>query len=237
MYELHKYDMSVFKETFSREELPYDKFKALGPESLTDAELLAIMLRTGTKNKTPVELGRDVLKLSGDKWGLLGLHHYSLRDLTKLHGIGEVKAIQLLCIAEIAKRISHMQAEKKLDFLNADSVAGYYMERLRHQEREQCILVLLDGKNRLLTDCVLSMGTINATPVSSREIFVKAMKEDATYIILLHNHPSGDPNPSRQDRLMTNKIKEVSELVEIPLLDHIIIGDNQFFSFKQNRLL
>lgn len=229
--------MSVFKDTFLQEEQPYDKFKALGPENLTDAELLAIMLRTGTRGKTPVDLGKDVLQLFGEKWGLLGLHHFSLRDLTKLQGIGEVKAIQLLCIAEISKRISHMQAERNLNFANAKSVADYYMERLRHLEQEQCILVLLDGKNRLISDCMLSLGTINTTIVSPREIFIRAMKEEAAYIIILHNHPSGDANPSRQDRLMTTRIKEVSELVEIPLLDHIIIGDNQFFSFKQNRLI
>lgn len=237
MYGLHKYDMSVFKDTFLQEEQPYDKFKTLGPENLTDAELLAIMLRTGTRGKTPVDLGKDVLQLFGEKWGLLGLHHFSLRDLTKLQGIGEVKAIQLLCIAEISKRISHMQAERKLNFANAKSVADYYMERLRHLEQEQCILVLLDGKNRLISDCMMSLGTVNTTIVSPREIFIRAMKEEAAYIIILHNHPSGDANPSRQDRLMTNRLKEVSELVEIPLLDHIIIGDNQFFSFKQNRLI
>lgn len=234
---LHKYDMSILKQTFAQEELPYDKFKSLGPQNLTDAELLAIMLRTGTKDKTPIELGRDVLRLFGDKWGLLGLHHYTLHDLTTIHGIGEVKAIQLLCIAEISKRISSMQAENKLNFCDPESVADYYMEKLRHQEKEHCILVLLDSKNRLLSDCVLSVGTINATPVSAREIFVKAMRENAAYIILLHNHPSGDSSPSSQDEIATRKIKEVSELVEIPLLDHIIIGDNQFFSFKQNRLL
>lgn len=237
MYGLHKYDMSVFKDTFLQEEQPYDKFKTLGPENLTDAELLAIMLRTGTRGKTPVDLGKDVLQLFGEKWGLLGLHHFSLRDLTKLQGIGEVKAIQLLCIAEISKRISHMQAERKLNFANAKSVADYYMERLRHLEQEQCILVLLDGKNRLISDCMMSLGTVNTTIVSPREIFIRAMKEEAAYIIILHNHPSGDANPSRQDRLMTHRLKEVSELVEIPLLDHIIIGDNQFFSFKQNRLI
>lgn len=84
---------------------------------------------------------------------------------------------------------------------------------------------------------MMSLGTVNTTIVSPREIFIRAMKEEAAYIIILHNHPSGDANPSRQDRLMTHRLKEVSELVEIPLLDHIIIGDNQFFSFKQNRLI
>lgn len=229
--------MSVFKETFSQEELPYDKFRNYGPDSLTDAELLAIILRTGTKNKSPLDIGREVISLSDGKWGLMGLHHYSMSDLMQLNGIGEVKAIQLLCIAEIAKRISHSKAQRKLEFDNPDTVADYYMEELRHKEIEQFLLVLLDSKNRLLKDVILSSGTVNATIVSPREIFIQAVKENATNIMMLHNHPSGDPNPSKQDKLITGKIKEVSELIDIPLIDHIIIGDNQFFSFKQNGLL
>ncbi len=229
--------MSLLKQIYDTEDLPYDKFKRLGAENLTDAELLAIMLRTGTKDKTPIELGREILQLSNSKWGLLGLHHFSLKDLTQLTGIGEVKAIQLLCIAEIAKRISHMQAKENLTFQDPDSVATYYMERMRHHETEHLILILLDAKNRVICDEVISIGILNATLISPREIFVKALKEEAAYVMILHNHPSGDPTPSRQDLVITNKIKEVSDLVDIPLLDHIIIGDNRYISFKQKGLL
>lgn len=208
-----------------------------GPSSLTDVELLAIMLRTGTRDKTPIELGRAVLQLSDCKWGLLGLHHFSIKDLMQIPGIGEVKAVQLLCIAEIAKRISNMQAKENLSFQNPDSVAAYYMERMRHQETERLILILLDSKSRMISDDVISVGILNATLISTREIFVKALKEEAAYVMILHNHPSGDPTPSRQDQIITNKIKEVSVLVDIPLLDHIIIGDNRYISFKQKGLL
>lgn len=229
--------MSDFKEIYPKEELPFDKFLRLGPESLTEAELLAIMLRTGTKDKNPIELGREILRLSGGKWGLLGLHHFTVKDLMKIPGIGEVKAVQLLCIAEIAKRTSHMQAVNRLSFTMPDTVAAYYMENLRHRETEQVLLVMLDGKNRLLRDEVLSTGTVNASLISPREVFIKAMKENASNIMLLHNHPSGDPTPSRQDILVTTKIKEVSDIVDIPLIDHIIIGDNKYTSFKQKGLL
>ena len=155
----------------------------------------------------------------------------------KIPGIGEVKAVQLLCIAEIAKRISNMQAKVNLSFQNPDSVAAYYMERMRHRETEQLILILLDAKNRMIYDEVISVGILNATLISTREIFIKAFKEEAAYIMILHNHPSGDPTPSRQDQQITNKIKEVSILVDIPLIDHIIIGDNRYISFKQKGLL
>ncbi len=229
--------MSLLKQLYDAEELPYDKFMKFGPGSLSDAELLAIMLRTGTRDKTPIELGRAILNLSGSKWGLLGLHHFTIKELMKIPGIGEVKAVQLLCIAEIAKRISNMQAKVNLSFQNPDSVAAYYMERMRHRETEQLILILLDAKNRMIYDEVISVGILNATLISTREIFIKALKEEAAYIMILHNHPSGDPTPSRQDQQITNKIKEVSILVDIPLIDHIIIGDNRYISFKQKGLL
>lgn len=229
--------MSLLKQLYDAEELPYDKFLKSGPSSLTDVELLAIMLRTGTRDKTPIELGRAVLQLSDCKWGLLGLHHFSIKDLMQIPGIGEVKAVQLLCIAEIAKRISNMQAKENLSFQNPDSVAAYYMERMRHQETERLILILLDSKSRMISDDVISVGILNATLISTREIFVKALKEEAAYVMILHNHPSGDPTPSRQDQIITNKIKEVSVLVDIPLIDHIIIGDNRYISFKQKGLL
>lgn len=229
--------MSLFKEIYAKDELPYDKFMRLGPEYLSDAELLAIMLRTGTKDKTPIELGRDVLKLAGDKWGLLGLYHFDIRDLMQIPGIGEVKAVQLLCIAEIAKRTSNMQARPDLTFDKPETVAAYYMERMRHRDTEQLMLVLLDAKRHIVNESVLSTGTSNSTLISPRDICIKAIRNEASYIVILHNHPSGDPTPSKQDVLVTQKIKEVSELVEIPLLDHIIIGDNRYTSFIQKGLL
>lgn len=229
--------MSLLKELYAKDELPYDKFMRLGPENLSDVELLAIMLRTGTKDKTPIDVGREVLKLAGDKWGLLGLHHFSVKDLMRIPGIGEVKAVQLLCIAEIAKRTSNMQARTDLTFDKPETVAAYYMERMRHRDTEELMLVLLNSKRHIIEESVLSIGTSNTTLISPRDICIRAMRNEASYIVILHNHPSGDPTPSRQDVLVTQKIKEVSDLVEIPLLDHIIIGDNRFTSFNQKGLL
>ena len=229
--------MSNLKEIYAPEELPYDKFLRLGAENLSDAELLAIMLRTGTKDKTPIELGRDILKLAGERFGLLGLHHFDVKELMQIPGIGEVKAVQLLCIAEIAKRTANMSAKTKLCFDKPETVASYYMEQLRHKTTEHLTLVLLDNRKNILNETVISVGTSNATLVSPREIGIRALRFEAAYMMLLHNHPSGDPTPSRQDILVTRKIKEVSDLVEIPLLDHIIIGDNRYTSFNQKGLL
>lgn len=229
--------MSNLKEVYAPEELPYDKFLRLGAENLSDAELLAIMLRTGTKDKTPIELGRDILKLAGERFGLLGLHHFDVKELMRIPGIGKVKAVQLLCIAEIAKRTANMSAKTKLCFDKPETVASYYMEQLRHKTTEHLTLVLLDNRKNILNETVISVGTSNATLVSPREIGIRALRFEAAYMMLLHNHPSGDPTPSRQDILVTRKIKEVSDLVEIPLLDHIIIGDNRYTSFNQKGLL
>jgi DNA repair protein RadC len=229
--------MSLLKEIYTKDELPYDKFMRLGAENLSDAELLAIMLRTGTKDKTPIELGREILRLAGERLGLLGLFHFNIKDLMQIPGIGEVKAVQLLCIAEIAKRTSNMQAKTGLNFDNPESVAAYYMERMRHRESEQMLLILLDSKRNMLREQVLSIGTSHSTLVSPRDICIAAVKNEASYFMIMHNHPSGNPNPSRQDMLVTQKIKEVSDLIEIPLLDHIIIGDNRYISFVQKGLL
>ena len=229
--------MSLFKETYPKDELPYDKFLRLGAGSLSDAELLAVMLRAGTRELTPIDLGREVLKLAGERWGFLGLHHFTVKDLMQISGIGEVKAVQLLCVAEIARRISHMQAKEALTFDQPKTVADYYMESMRHRTTEQLLVVLLDIKKRRIGEHVISVGTSNATLISPREIFICAMREEASFIVILHNHPSGDPTPSRQDLQVTQKIKEVSDLVEIPLLDHIIIGDKRYTSFNQKGLL
>ena len=229
--------MSTWKNEYLPDELPYDKFLKYGVEKLSDVELLAILIRSGTKEKNPLELSREVLKLFDERKGLLGLFHLEWKDLLSIKGIGKVKAIQLICVAEIAKRISYTKAREGMDFTSSQKIAWYYMESLRHEQKEIFMLCMLDNKCKLIKDCKLFVGTINSTIVSCREIFVEAFKQGASYIIILHNHPSGDPTPSKEDRQMTQKIKEVSGLVDIPLLDHIIIGDNQYISFHEKGLL
>lgn len=217
-------------------ELPYEKFLHFGAEYLSESELLAIILRTGTKGIPCLEVAKEVLALSSGA-GLLGLHHISLRDLMHIKGIGEVKAVKVKCIAELSNRIAKQNAVSALCFDSPSTVADYYMEQLRHQETERVILSMVNGKNRLIEDIVLSTGSVNASILSPRETFRQALKCDAVYVFLVHNHPSGDPTPSRQDIAITQQIKEASGLVEIPLLDHIIIGDNRYISFKEKGLL
>jgi len=227
---------NLSNETFT--ELPYEKFLKLGPESLSETELLAIILRTGTRNCPAVRLAGQVLSLSkGKEKGLNALHHISLPELMKIPGIGEVKAVKIKCIAELAKRMACEKAGEELRFDLPSTVAAFFMEELRHEEKEMILLLSLDNKLHLIEKYVLSIGTVNTSLLSPREVFVRAFKCQASAVMLLHNHPSGDAAPSRQDLLVTGKIKETGELVDIPLVDHIIIGDGCYTSLKENDML
>lgn len=214
--------------------MPYERFIQLGPESLTDGELLAIILRTGTRDKNALELADDILKLQDNMQGkLIGLHHLSLEQLKKLPGIGEVKAVKIKAIAELAKRMAKQSARNEIVFLNAQQIAEYYMESMRHNTEECVLLVMLDNKGHLMGQRQISKGTVNASLVSPREVFMMALKYEASSIVLLHNHPSGDATPSVSDRIFTKQINDSSKLMNIPLIDHIIIGDHTYSSFKE----
>lgn len=217
---------------------PYERFLEDGPEVLSDAELLAIILRTGTKGEDTVSIGKKILELSdGKNQGILGLHHISIKELMSIRGIGEVKAVKIKCLAELSKRMAKASAAHGLRFDQPATVAQYYMEQFRHLETEHILIAMVDNKNTLIHDICISKGTINASLLSPREIFIEALKHGAVYILLVHNHPSGDPTPSRQDCDITKQLQEAAKLIEIPLLDHIIIGDQKYMSFKQSGLL
>ena len=218
------------------QEMPYEKCWSSGAGSLTDAELLSIILRTGSRGEPALELSRKVLSLTAEE-GLLGIYHTSLSELTKIRGIGKVKAIQLKCIAELSRRMAKQQARQNLIFTEPETVAEYYMEDFRHEEQENLLLILLNSKGKLLGEEVISKGTVNATLISPREIFLCALSYHAVSIILLHNHPSGNPQPSQEDILLTRRVKESGELLGIELLDHIIIGDHQAVSFRMEHLV
>lgn len=156
----------------NKEELPYEKFLKYGPESLSEAELLAIILRTGTKECSSVELGKQILDLAtSPNKGLVGLYHVSVEELKQIHGIGEVKAVKIKCIAELSRRMAKAKKEPLLRFDAPATVADYFMEQLRHEEREKVILLCLDNKAQMTSQTVLTVGTVNASLVSPREVF------------------------------------------------------------------
>lgn len=215
-----------------KQEMPYEKCWQAGAGSLTDAELLSVILRTGSKGEPAIELSRNILSQAKGN-GLLGIYHMSLAELMGIRGVGRVKAVQLKCIAELSRRIAKTQAARSVNFTDPETVAEYYMEDFRHEEQEKLLIIMLNCKGGLLGEEVVSKGTVNGTMISPREIFLSAMKFQAVSIILLHNHPSGDPTPSEEDFLLTKRVRESGELLGIPLLDHIIIGDQQAVSFRQ----
>lgn len=219
-----------------QEERPYEKCWQYGAGSLTDAELLSVMLRTGSRGEPALELSRRLLNQTA-KEGLLGMYHISLQELMQIRGIGKVKAVQIKCIAELSRRIAKAQAGSALVFTDPETIAEYYMEDFRHEEQEKLLLLLLNNAGRLLGEELISKGTVNATLISPREIFLCALRYQAVSIILLHNHPSGNPSPSREDCLITSRVKECGQLLGIELLDHIIIGDHNSVSFRKEQLL
>ena len=221
----------------SEEERPYEKCLCYGAEHLSDHELLAVLLRTGVKGMNSLELARNILQTSSGDESILNIHQLTLQKLKKIKGIGTVKAIQILCLSELAKRLAKSTAKEGLIFNLPSTIANYYMEELRHQKQEQMKLLMLNTKTKLIGESNISKGTVNASLISPRELFIEALDCGAVSIILLHNHPSGDPTPSESDILLTNRVKAAGDLIGIELLDHIIIGNNCYISFSEQQMI
>lgn len=231
-----RFRMKKIKELYE-DERPYEKCERFGAANLTDTELLAVLLRTGTRGESALALARRILHPAVHQEGILSLHNWSYEQLLQLRGIGKVKAIQILCLCELAKRLAKASAGKELDFRTPASIARYYMEDMRHQKQERMKLLLLNTKSRLIGETEISKGTVNASIVSPRELFIEALQKNAVSIILLHNHPSGDPEPSREDILVSQRVFEAGNMIGVELLDHIIIGDNCYVSLKEQGYL
>ena len=217
-------------------ERPYEKCERYGATSLSDAELLAVILRTGTKNQRVIDLAVNILNYSTAYTGLKGLNYLTMKELTGIKGVGRVKAIELMCLTEITKRMSKEVHYEALRLVTPQSVADYYMQDMRHLTREQVKLILMDSKNKIIKDMIISEGTVNTSIMPTREVFVHAIKYEAVNIILLHNHPSGDPTPSTEDIRVSKRLQEAGNLIGITLMDHIIIGDNRYISLKEQGL-
>jgi DNA repair protein RadC len=217
-------------------ERPYEKCERYGAGVLSDAELLAVIIRTGTKQQRVIDLAVNILNYSTAYPGLKGLNYFTMKELMKIKGIGRVKAIELLCLTELTRRMAKENMRDSIRLTTPQNVADYYMQDMRHLTREQVLLIMLDSKNKLIKDMVISEGTVNTSIMPTREVFVQAVKQEAVNIILLHNHPSGDPTPSAEDIRVTKRLAEAGNLIGISLMDHIIIGDNRYISLKEQGL-
>ncbi len=222
-------------------ERPYEKLERLGPGVLSDAELLAVLLRSGTRGERVTEVASRALAAAsaaahtaGANDPLSALLLTPLEELSKLRGIGRVHAIQLKAVLEISIRIASAKALEHVSFQDPASVADFCMESMRYLEQETVRVLYFNNRGMLLADKTLSVGTIQQALVCTRDIMAAAMACKAVYFIILHNHPSGDPTPSREDIETTQRLAEAGQLMEVRLLDHIVIGNGIYYSMKEH---
>ncbi|MBQ3513745.1 MAG: DNA repair protein RadC [Lachnospiraceae bacterium] len=218
-------------------EQPYEKCEKYGVTALSDVDLLAVIIRNGTRELNSIDLARKLLNSHPIHKGLLGLSRLSLEELMGIKGIGKVKAIQILCILELSKRLSKQNFETFPTLDSPKSIADYFMEEMRHLEREVIVLLVFNGKHRLIKSIPISQGTVNSSITTPREILTLALRHEAVYIVLLHNHPSGDATESTSDLKFTKDIHNACKLIGIELSDHIIIGDHCYTSLKEKGYL
>ena len=212
-------------------ERPYEKLEQYGEKTLTNAELLAIIIKTGTKEETAVGLAQQILKLnSGGEDNLSFLRELTVEEFMKIKGIGKVKAIQLKAVCELAIRMSAITNYKEIKIMQPRDIANILMEKMRFEKQEILKVALLNGKNKLIKIKDIAKGGGNFVSATIKSVLNEAVKIEAAKIILTHNHPSGDPTPSKEDVEFTNKVKQASEILGIQLLDHIIIGNSNYIS-------
>jgi len=213
-------------------EQPLEKALSHGMQALSDGELLSIILRTGTRNRNVLDLSADLLCASSRCPGLVGLNYLELQDLVAIDGIGRVKALEIMAVVELGKRLARSNRPERTAFTGPEDVADYCMQNLRHLDTEQLLAIYTDTRGRLIGEKVLSMGTVNSSLISPREVFLNALRQGAVSMFLVHNHPSGDPKPSSEDIAVTKRIADGGRLIGIRLEDHVIIGDNRYMSMK-----
>ncbi|SFJ41883.1 RadC family protein [Thermoflavimicrobium dichotomicum] len=216
------------------EERPRERLMRLGAEALSNAELIALLLRTGSTNESVLALAQRVLVKTG---GLKGLTRASLMELTKIRGIGTAKAIQLLAGVELGLRISRQLPEESMVIRTPYDAAQCVMEEMRYLEQEHFLCLFLNTKNKIIHKKCIFIGSLNVSVVHPREVFREAIRHSSAGIICVHNHPSGDPTPSREDLEVTQRLVEAGKLMGIELIDHLIIGDQTYFSMKEKGLI
>lgn len=216
------------------DERPRERLFSRGIHSLSDAELVALTLRTGGADGGAAALASDLLARQG---GLAGLARSDLRELMRVRGIGRTKAAALFAALELGRRISHRRLREGDAIRSPEDVFRHYHTRLRHACQEHFFVLLLDGRHRVLGEEVVSLGTLTASLVHPREVFRPAIRASAAALVLVHNHPSGDPEPSPEDRSVTERLASAGELLGVPVLDHVIVAERGFRSLRDDGAL
>jgi DNA repair protein RadC len=219
------------------DERPREKLAKRGVDTLSDAELLAVILRTGdaASARSALDLGREFIATFGS---LRALGQATLNEICQVKGAGPAKAASIQAALQLGRRLSSDRLLIGSDrFTSPAQIYHHYHHALRDRRKEYFLVLLLDGKNRIIREVQVSEGSLNQSIVHPREVFNQAVRDSAAAVILIHNHPSGDPSPSREDREITRRLREAGELLGIRVLDHIVIGDGSYLSFVEQGLL
>lgn len=216
------------------DERPREKMKDRGAAAMANSELIAILLRTGNPAESALRLAENLLERQG---GLAGFGNATMEEIEQVKGIGEAKAIAILAAVELGRRVTSLATVERPVIRAPGDVAALLMPRFRFENKESFLAVLLSTKNHVLKTPVISVGSLNASIVHPRELFREAINASAASVILAHNHPSGDPAPSPEDIELTRKLVEAGKLLDIPVLDHVILGDGKYISFKEKGIL
>ncbi|MFJ8264565.1 DNA repair protein RadC [Peribacillus asahii] len=219
---------------YRKEEKPRERFLQDGPESLSNQELFALLLRTGTKEESVLQMANRLMDVFEE---LRLLKEASIEELTAIKGIGEAKAMQLLAAVELGRRIHRVNNQERYVIRSPEDGAKYCMEEMRFLTQEHFVCLYLNTKNQVLHKRTVFIGSLNASIVHPREVFKEAFRRSAASIICLHNHPSGDPAPSKEDIEVTKRLVECGKIIGIDLLDHLIIGEHKYVSLKEKGYL
>ena len=223
--------MPIKMKELPKTERPYEKLEKYGEKSLTNAELIAIIIKTGTKEETSIGLAQKILKLNDcEEKGLNFLRELTIEEFRKIKGIGNVKAIQLKAVCELSSRMNQDINYQTTKITNPKDVANILMDKMRFEKQEILQTIMLDNRNNIIKIKEIAKGTGNYVKASIKSILSEAIKIEAPKIILVHNHPGGDPTPSQKDIEFTRKVKQASEIMGIELIDHVIIGRVQYKS-------
>ena len=229
--------MSIKIKQLPETERPYEKMELYGETALSNAELIAIIIKTGTKEESSVTIAQKLLSVNPtSKNNLDFLKEMTIEELMTIRGIGKAKAIQLKAVAELAKRISVPSNYQKIKITRPEDIARLLMEEMRLEKQEHVKLIILNNKNEIIKIKKIAQGGINSVNMSMREILVEPIRIQAPKMILIHNHPSGDSTPSKVDIQITQRLFEVAQLFDIELLDHIVIGNGNFTSIMSRIL-
>ena len=223
-----------WRDTMPKERLPRERMAALGAEMLSDTELIAILLNTGSKGRNVLELAWDLLNSAGT---LRSLCMMSLNEISAIDGIGEGKGARVLAAMELGRRAALEDKRFMPKISSSKDVLDFLADEMRSLEQETVRVLLLNTKHMLLHSAVISVGGLNYSPIHPREVYKQALKFSAAGIILVHNHPSGEAAPSEQDIKLTKRLKEAGEIMGIPLLDHLIIAETGYYSFSEENII